>query len=253
MAGTGAGQWRKGDVVATMPDGHQWGSMEGLPDFICVDVSDGEMTDVAVLNGVWARDLDWDVVQSFLAQDRHRLLIWTTNRRARDGLGDPVVADLQAFLEEWGAISILAGTRNGASGVRCDMVVFSAATSPRFWEREVGVGEFTELAYVQAGGVHDIRLIYPAQFQHARALVEVGAKATILQESAAERRVDFRITRADMLAAFKVQLRELGADLMKRRRRYISAAAVDQAIGLGGTVTSTKAQVQASIQDAMDD
>ena len=40
---------------------------------------------------------------------------------------------------------------------------------------------------------------------------------------------------------------------MKRRRWYVSAAAVDQAIAAGGQVTRTSAQVQAAVRDAMAD
>ena len=254
MGGAGAGQWRKGEVVGAMPGDHQWGNMEGPPDFVRVDVTDGELADVAALNAQWTQDLDWDVVQSNQAQDRHRLLIWATNRRARDGLGDPGVTQLQEFLESWGGTNIAAGSReDGSQGVRADMAVFAAATSPGFWERNVGVGEFTELDYVQAGGVHDIRLIYPPQVAHGRAVTEVRTKAVVLQEAAAERRIDFRVTRTDVFAVFKAQLRDLVSEMMKRRRWYVGPEAVDQALGLGGELTRTKAQVQAAIRDAMSD
>ena len=116
-----------------------WGDLEGLPDFVQVDVSDGEMADVAALNAEWKQDLDWEVVQSVPSQDRHRLLIWTTNRRPRDGLGDPTVRKLQDYLATWGFTSIVAGSSNsGAQGVRGDIRVFDAATSQGFWERDVG-------------------------------------------------------------------------------------------------------------------
>jgi hypothetical protein len=248
MGGSGPGQYIKGDIVEVRAAGSPLGELEALR-FVRVEVSNAAPAAILAFHDEYMQDLDWDVLASDLPIDGHRLLLWTTNRSA-SGLGDITPARATALLERWGATNIVGQARGDAAGVRFDVTVHAAATSEGFWERDDLSGvAFAELAYVQAGGVHDIRLTYPSRNAHAVVIAAVAEKAQVLADNAGARTIDFRVTRAQLLDAFKAAVKERLQTLMKRRRVYVAAAAVDQIIAAGGSVTRTLAQVQANILD----
>lgn len=248
--GLGPGQYLKGMIVVVKPGTHVWGGLEGLPDFVQLDISDAD--DPASIEdraSEWQQILDWDVVNSDLLVDGHRLLIWTTNRRG-DGLGDITEAQARNFLEQWGASNIVVGSRpSGAAGVRFDITVFAAATSRGFFERDLTGFVFSELTYTQVTGIHEVRLTYPAGLNHDAVVAEVAAKAVVLTSNPGPRRVDYLVTRMGMLDVFKARMKQELEASVKRRRWYFDTAAVDQAIAVGGHVTRTLSQAQADLVD----
>lgn len=249
MRGSGPGRYRKGDIVDVREGDQPWGNLETRPDFIRLEISNATREQVVSFRDHWIQDLDWEVVSSDLSVDGHRLLLWTTNRSVV-GVGDITAAKATAFLQRWGAINIVTGaTGAGAAGVRFDVTVLAAATSEGFWGRELIGFEFVELVYTQATGAHDVRLTYPSGLVHAQVVAEVGEKATVIGDAAGPRMVDYRVTRAGMLDAFKQAVKTALQETILRRRFSFAEAAVDQVIGAGGAMTVTAAQAQANVVD----
>jgi hypothetical protein len=156
-----------------------------------------------------------------------------------------------------GTINIQTSDQSGGQQISGGSVVFTVTAGSAHWTTvgftlrpaSLGSVEFNELAYTQATGTHDIRALYAAGLDHAQMVARVGEKAVVIADSAAQRTIDFRVTRAQLLDAFKAAVRARLQTLMKRRRVYVAAAAVDQIIAAGGSMTQTLAEVQASILD----
>jgi hypothetical protein len=248
MRGVGPGQYRKGDIADVREGDTPWSNPEGLPDFIQVEISDATRAQILSFRDEWNQNLDWEVVNSDLAVDGHRLLLWTTNR-GTGGQGDVTREQAVNFLERWGAVNIVTGTRGDAAAVRFDITVYTAATSEGFWGRGLSGFSFSQLSYVQGTGVHDIRVTYPAGADHSRVLTEVAERAQVLGSNAGARTVDYRVTRAGMLDAFKAAVKGALQEMILRRRFAFTTVAVDQVIGAGGSATVTAAQAQANLVD----
>jgi hypothetical protein len=248
MRGEGPGQWLKGEFVEVRSVDMPWGNLEALPDFLRVEVSNANPGDFGLARDEWRQNFEWDQIASDLTVDGHRYQIWTTNRSA-SGLGDISLSQVQNFLERWGATNIIAQARGVAAGVRFDLLIHAAATSQGFWDLDVAPFTFSELAYVQADGTHDIRVVYPAGIDHDVALREVGELATVIADDPAAQQIDYRLTRVQVLAKLKLEIKAKMQNLIRRRQLYLDAAAVDQAIGQGGSVTVTAAQLQNNMHD----
>lgn len=249
MRGTGAGQYLKGDIVDVREGDAPWGNLETLSDFIRLEISNATRDQVLSFQDEWNQSLDWEVVNSDLSVDGHRLLLWTTNRNA-GGLGDITPEKATAFLERWGAVNIITGTTvGGAAGVRFDVAVFNAATSEGFWDRSLTGFVFSELVYTQATGVHDIRMTYPVGLDHAQVVAIVSSRVEVIGDNAGPRRVDYRVTRSSMLDAFKQSVKAALQEMISRRQFAFTASSVDQVIGMGGSATVTVAQAQANLVD----
>lgn len=256
--------------VATVIDGDvTWSYVEHLaldeapPDFIEMWISDALRADVASWRDEWQQNIDWDIVNSDLSVDGHRLRIWTTNRRASDGLGDFDIdrmsierrAQILNWLTSWSAVNIQKESRpTGEAGVRLDIGVYGAATSEGFWGRNLAGFSFVELVYVEGSGRHDIRVTYPAGLNHAQVLAEITDRGVpVLTSSEANRTVDYRVTRSAMLDEFKAAMKAAIEDMVMRRQLYFDPLDVDAVVALGGSITRTKAVVEAALRDARND
>jgi hypothetical protein len=256
------GTHKKGDICAIMPDNHPWGAKEGLPLFVIVRCP--EVTVAQVQNRIepWVADIRFEVLNSNLPIDGHRIRMTNANAGA-SGAAGVTLAQVQAFLTAWGAafVSASAGT------VTFDVSIATAALSRGLWNRDISVLNPTETAYVQAGGLHTFTLdltlhprwtdeiLTPEGLAAQRAQVvssvqsEVqGVGGTWVGET--NGLATFTITRAIVRERFRADVtQKLGT--FKRHRYHFTEAQVDTVIAAGGSITVTAAQLASAVRDAL--
>jgi hypothetical protein len=245
---------KKGDIVAVKPDGYAWEAGEGLPLFVRVLCPNLDHTLVENRIQPWSYDVDFTVVNSNVILDGVRVRATNTNA------GTSAVAiltqnQLQPWLNQWNAVFVSAA--NG--GVTFDFTVFGAATSEGFWRTNIGAFVFTELAYDQPSGVHDIEVDYsgdqsyfndPERFATTVAQLAVDAGATVVSNTHGVAVI--QVDRVTVRTRFRDYVTpRLG--VYRRHRYHFTEAQVDTVIAAGGSVTLTVNQLNNAVRDRLTD
>ena len=238
---------RKGAIVAHVEAGVETPSrhLTGLqvsPRWIVIR-SDVTSAEVDSRMEAWPQDLDWALTSLNTALDSWHGDLGSVLFRSSDGYGMITQGQAENYLLAW-SLSNLVFTSNSAAG---DFTIFDLATSDRFWARDTTPFGFTELAYDESSGRHDIRLDYSslAGDNDAKVLAEVEARAEAVTQDTGSNTIDYAIWRGipdhtpigreerfgdDMIKTLKTAVREeLDARLGLKRWR-IKPAVVDAVI-----------------------
>lgn len=241
-----AWRWRKGFVVALHEDGQPWGSREGLPAFVRILLPGVPTSDLAGTTDVWETMFDFEVVGSDPSIDGYRIAVVASHGRASDLKGAVTRTRVEAYLNSWNAVVV----STSFNRVVFDVRIFDAATSNAFWERAVGSILFTERAYDQASGTHDVRADYSATgLPSAGVEAFVASKAQILAHNTSTRRLDYRVSRTSVREEFRGQVQQIFSGVVQQRRWYVDPLVVDAAIAAGGEIVGLPLDVRDALAD----
>lgn len=239
-------RYRKGSILVARPDSWQWGTQEGLPNFIRVTVSDATYQQAAAFVVPWLRRTTWSVVSSDTVTDKYTIKLSNSVLRA-DGLGGFSEGEVNAFVASWNGTNV---QRLATGEVTFDVLISSALQSNGFWNRDVSSVSFHEDAYNQSTGQHTITATIPTAINFNQAINEIIARGgDILTSSLSARTIQYQMVRDDASNQFRDYIQNKTATLVSRARYYISAANVDAIVAAGGTITRTKAQFLAALLD----
>jgi len=234
-AAESAGKWRAGRIVAVMPDGHEWGDKEGLPDFYLIKVPGVTVDAAKAYLAEWNHDPAFELTASQVSTDSYRYKM-TSSAVAAGGKGTITLSQVRNFFENWGA-SIFAST---SDSVTFEFTVFDLATSNKFWSKDVSAITFTD------------------DYDQTDHTILVGAGPTDEQiernclindvEYVAPR--SFKVTRNQIRQAMQADINAaLQRVMVDRRRWYITGAGMTALANNGGVLTVTPAQLVNNLRD----
>lgn len=228
-------KWRAGRIVVVMPDGHEWGNKEGLPDFYLIKVPGVSVEDVKQYLAEWNHAITYTQNAHQTSTDGYRYTL-TSSAIAAGGKGSLTLAKIQRFFDKWNA-SIHANT---SSSVTFDVSIYGLATSTGFWGK---AAIFSETSYNETTGEHVIEVttesVTPAQIERNCLINEV--------EYVAPR--SFKATRAIRQAMRDDIERAFNSVMVDRRRWYVTSAGMTALANNGGVMTVTPAQFVNNIRD----
>jgi len=240
------GCYKKGDIVLIMPDGHTWGAAEGLPMFVIVKCPGLSEQTIADRRDSWKQEFGYTTIATDPVLDGARYSLYQTVPGALNQYGI-TLAQVQTWITNWGG-TVVSNTTND---VRFDITIAAAYQSQNFWGASpalLGVA-ITETAYDQGTGIHTATIDVSAATITAQQAQEAITKNGGIIQSFAAGVFTVTFDRATVRQAFFNDLREKTDDILVRRRYSFAPADVDTAIGLGGTVTLTQAQLVAKVLD----
>ena len=236
-------KWYAARPVVAMPDGHGWGSKEGLPEFYLIKVPGVSVDDVKAYLEEWNHVPTIDVVGSDLVVDGFRIRI-NSNRVSASGKHKLTLAQVESYITGWGGVVVNVANES----VTFDVTIYDALASPSFWGLDDMTGfTFVETSYTQGAGSHTIQVLAsPYTNKQMGDAVQGRGGALIPTDS-------FSITRDAVRKAFEdditSKLREMRQD---HRRWYVSAAGmVAMAADPDGVLTVTPAQLANNLVDGL--
>ena len=242
------GCYKRGDIVLAQPDGHEWGRMEGLPDFVVIRVPGLTAAAAVARCESWDEEYDVTVLQRNEALDGWRFKVVNLQRRASDGAGTPETERIRDLFERWGCTFV----RRDPDGVVLDWRIVSGATSRAFLGGDplnLGV-VIAETAYDRPSGWHTYTVDWSAATFERAGLVIVRRIAALGGEvlSTVGNTAIYRLHRDPVRNAFVQDVR--GArEMYKRRRFQVPETVMLQAEAAGGVLTLSATEVAALVVD----
>ncbi len=245
------GCYKRGDPVLVKPDGHEWGSSEGLPKFIKVKLPGTSVATVEQYTLPWKRLIQFVVVSSTPATDTFRLrveaLAGTVNVNTNEG--GITQAMVQAYLAKWNA-SFVSAT---AVSVTLDTVIEQAIKSEGFFgNKAFPLLLINQTNYTQAGGIHRMAINYSAVPQARRAdllILLTQLNGALISNNTGTQNAVVDFTRVDVRNKFERDLTMRLQEFVVRRRYNLSEAMVAEAEAAGGSVIKTPAELLAQLTD----
>ena len=266
-----SGVYKRGYIVDIQEDSFSWGSKEGLPRFVKVNVTDADVAGVqsmvdSVFGGTdirqsWNRKIDFANVNSNLTIDGWRIRVFALNPGSTNK-GGVTQTKAENYLNKWNA-SVNSATANE---VVFDVAIFEDASnnpgalqSTKFWNfDDISNLTFTENSYNETSGVHEIELDYSAEplltgkdQQVATRVLTRGA--TIISHEPLSDTITFSITRNDVFQHFKEEVRQLLETAVYRTQFRIPEATVNTIVSGGGTTDVTLATLQGYLINRLDE
>ncbi len=238
------GAYRKGDVVEVRANNAFYGAAEGLPDFIIVKAPALLMGVARDYMKVWESEIQFEVVNSNLAVDGHRIRLFTANNSV-SGLGNVTRTQVEEFITKWGGTVASVA----ANEVVFDITIMDAIQSAGYWDIDLTGVVFTEVSYDQPSGVHVIDADYNAignNPSYIETFLENKVRTVISHDAKVVR---FDVDRATVRSVFEADIAEASKKRIERRRWYMAPASVDTVITAGGTSTATPAQLNTYLKD----
>lgn len=229
------GKWRAGRIVVVMPDSHEWGLKEGLPDFYLIKVPGVTVSDAKQYISEWNHAITYTQDAHQASTDGYRYTL-TSSAVAAGGKGSLTLTKVQNFFDKWNA-TIQSNTSNS---VTFDVSIYGLATSTGFWGK---TATFNETSYNEITGEHIIEVITPeitdAQIKRNCLINEV--------EYIAPR--SFKVTRSIRQAMREGIERTFNNVVVDRRRWYVTSAGMSALANNNGVITVTPSQFVNNIRD----
>lgn len=241
-----AGVIKKGDILSIKEDGHIWGRLEGLPDCVRVKVPGLAVATAKAYMDRWRHEIDFEVVDHNPAIDEYRVRVFVKPDTVKvDGTNGITRNEVENYLTRWNA-SVHSIAQNE---VVFDALIYQAAISQGFWDRDVDLAVFSEVSYDQQATIHNIEVDFSATgWPEDKVAQQIELKGgTVLSNEGNV--ATFEIRRNRVFNEFKMDVKMKTDDIYMKKRWHISEADVDAIVGAGGEVTSTAAQLQAAIID----
>jgi len=224
--------FKNGYIVTARDDGHVWGRMETLPDFIQIKVTDATVSDInswiestygitfedghESVEQIWLRCVDFETVSHNVDDDIYRLNLYAKNS-SPSGIGAVTRGLVNTHIEDWSGDFV----SYSPNSVVFDIGVYNAVTTERFWIYDVSDIYFYELNYDSITGVHRIEMDMSALY-NVRNLKQIITQrinirnGVIISESGFITVVDFH--RDDVNSAYKEDIFEELKDKIKIRQ-----------------------------------
>jgi hypothetical protein len=247
------GCWKKGYVVEVFEDDKPYVNPPAEP-FVILEVTGVTKVQAEQYMASWTRAVDYAVIARNVSLDGWRLEIKSTNPNV-SGKGHITREMVEGFIQRWNG-SVVAFVNNG---VWFDISIYLAATSEKFWGRNVSPIVFSETSYNKTTGVHRLSANYGAvavpkgmtldkfEEQFAHAVTEHGG--TVASNSGGV--IVFDLNRDTVINALRDDVKEAVQHVVCRRQRYLDPAFVDTIIANGRVMTATAAQVLGYVRDRL--
>ncbi len=240
----------KGDIIENRANNAPYGTKEGLPDFIVVKIPTVLLATADAYWKAWNIDLDYTVQNYDSVNNIYTVRVFSTSGGV-SGNGNLTKVMIENVLAEWNTTV----TNFGTNEVIFDFSVFNGGTSKRFWGYPVDQMTFQNISYDNATGLHRIECDYNVANYNStsieRAIMNQGA--TIISHE--NKIITFDIEKNIILTSFKKHITDIAnrRGMVRKRRFYLSNAAVNNVIAQGGVTTATWAQFLGYVKDHLDD
>lgn len=229
------GCYKRGDVVVAMEDGHEWGRLEGPPDFVVVRLSGVSRAAAEQWCESWDWEYDLTVLSRSVPLDGWRFRVVNLQRRA-DGTGTPETERIRRAFASWGATLV----RRDADGVVLDWRIVDGATSQAFWGADPAVLgiSVTEIAYEDITGQHTFTADWSQSTTlgiSSRVRRQITERGGEILASVGATATTYRLGRGGVLSAFTQSIRLLRQGFQRRRFR-LAEGEVAAALIAGGVV-----------------
>jgi len=247
------GMPKRGDLVAKLPDGHEWGSGERLPNFVILKLPGVKDAVIDFHIRPWYRRINYFIVGSDPVIDGFRIRIETTEYNSNSGEGKITRDMVELYLNKWGASVVSIGDNQ----VTFDVRILDAIKSQGFWSGvPLNLLGISEINYEQSTGVHTVRVDYSGLLPYLndenreRAIkFVVGRFSNIFTESLGVFVGD--TDRAVVRQEFQDFIKRRAEGIVVYRKFYLSSAVMDVIEANGGIYTATKAQYLNYIRNKM--
>lgn len=240
------GCYKKGDIVAVVDDGHIWGVLERPPTFVLVKVLGLDKSVVIDRIESWESVLDYEIVGTDPVLDGGRIRVWVTLPGSANEYG-LTLAQVESWLNGWNAVIV----SNTTNEVRFDITIENIYTSDSFWgvsPASLGI-IITEQSYVQATGTHTATVDFSGSSVSEEQIVgRIESRTGVITDITGDV-ITCEFYRTELRGAFLSALQEVMYKVLVRRRYYFAEADVNTALGLGGVVSLTAAQLAAKVLD----
>ena len=213
-----------------------------LPIFGQVEISDANVGTIRDAYHVpWNKALEWDILDSDQATDTHQLKAYVKPEYvSASGMGRLTLDKVESFLSRWNAT-----IDNAELGeVTFTANVFNAIKSEGFWERDVSMFAWSEVAYDAPTGIHRVRVNYTGYTillaEYAGQIVNRGCE--VVSNQPAQKRVTFDCSRANVFAEFKQSVKQNFDGQFAINKWRLDDAGIEMLINAGGKLQVTKAQ-----------
>jgi len=247
---------KRGMCDAEMPDGHIWGSSEGLPKFVIIKCPEISERPELELRKIWRDNFDYEIVATRPAQGEFDVRVFETAQglSSQNLMIGAKLTKVRDYLLQWGC-SNFAAESNGGSFT---FALWNAVRSPRFWEVSASVlssMSFTLNSYSGATGIGNITVTVPEETESekiAQQIKWVNHKITqnggTVMETAYPA-FTFTINRADVLTKFRADVKHRTERTYMYQQHRINSTVMDQAEDAGGVLELTKAELIAAMRN----
>jgi len=202
----------------------------------------------------WFFELDYSVLSSNPAQDRHTIRMSNPLANSTvDGITGKIRQRIENFLTNWNATSV-AITQNQ---IDFDIDIYQAIISKRFWgdipTDKLAAVTFTELNYQQGTGIHQIQADYSG----------TGYNPTFVERQAMRQGVDvisnngsvlvFDAPRSAVRAKFLDDVKYGSRDTVHKFRWYVGGGVMNNIDTAGGSIDTDLATLQSYMRDKVAD
>lgn len=241
------GCYKKGYPVVVMPDGHEWGSQEGLPGFVIVKCP--QVTPAQVTNYIshWKDDFQYSVVSQNAAQGRYTVRVQNDSVSV-SGANRLTAEKVSAYLAKWGC----SNASYTSPYYQFDFSLWAAVRSEAFWNRDVSAVTFTLVSYNSTSGVGRVQAVVPAATLSESVTRTITERGGTIVSSTGTTYV-FDIDRSNLFDKFKADVKQRLETIYCRRQYYFTEAQVDTVIAAGGSITLTQAQLLAAVKNKLED
>ena len=241
------GCYKKGYPVVVMPDGHEWGSSECLPNFVVVKCPEVAVDTARAYIGEWKDDFQYTVVSQSAAQGRYTVRVHELNMSV-SGANKMTAGKVSAYLTKWGG----ANMSYTDPYYQFDFRLWPAVQSEAFWGRDVSGITFTLVSYNSTSGIGRIQAVVPQATNPDEIMRKITERGGAMASSTHPTYV-FDIERSDILTRFRADVKMRLEQTYCRRKHYFTEAQVDTVIAAGGTITLTRTQLLNAIKNKLDD
>jgi hypothetical protein len=243
---------KRGMVDAIFDSPHEWGALEGLPRFVIfkVDLAEADLATYEGFRMPWRDNFDYTITATNPAQGRYSVKIFEVNDGASGGnaISGAKATRIQGYLTRWGCASIVVGD----NAIDFTVALWDAVRSVEFWDAsaaQLAQVSFTLNSYSSQTGLADITVAHSEAWQLVAARKIVERRGTVVSSGSTSTR--FTIERANLLQAFRQDVKRKAEALYMYQRFRIGTTLMDAAEAAGGVLEVTKAQLLAALADAM--
>lgn len=242
--------FKRGYIVDVRPNGFGWGSKEGLPKFVVLQITDATVEELLHLKEFWERQIEFTIVNSN-SSGGYRVDV-SVSAACLDvsGTAGLTQSQVEAFLTKWNFDSIVT---TSANNVRFDIAITEAVISEGFWEADVSAIVFNT-SYNNTTGLITVDVDWSAttwdnKFIQSTVLNRGG---NIISADAQTKTGSFTITKATVFEEFKRDVRQAVEGIWCPRKYLVPASVVTVIENAGGTYETTKSEALAWLQNKLD-
>ena len=244
-----AGCRKRGICDAVMPEGHSWGTAEGLPKFVIIkcNLTDAELAAYEGMRKVWRDVLDYEITATRPATGQYDVRIFETAAgvSSQNAITGAKATKIEGYLTRWGCENIVVGTNE----ITFTFVLWNSVRSVEFWD--ISASQLAEMSFTLNS--------YSTPIGNITVTVPEATKPETVRQKITERggtittevhpAYTFTIDHGTVLTNFRADVKRKAETTFMYQQHRIKSTVMDQIVAAGGVATLTKAQLIAAIRD----